>query len=60
MSFMHVFVRRKRCAFIAVNVGEGTVRSVEDKLLHDLLWDQESVRGACKWDIELESVLQNL
>jgi hypothetical protein len=61
MSFAHDLIRLKRCIFIAVNVGEGTVRSVGDKLaLHDLLWDQESVRGACKWDIESESVLQKL
>jgi hypothetical protein len=60
MSFVHVHIRLKRCTFIAVNVGEGTVRSVGDKSLHDLLWDQESVRGACKWDIESKNVLQKL
>jgi hypothetical protein len=57
MNFVHVLIRLKQCTFIAVNVGEGTVRSVGDKSLHGLLWDQESVRGACKWDIELENVL---
>jgi hypothetical protein len=37
MSFVHVLIRLKRLSFIAVNVGEGTVRSVEDKSIHDLL-----------------------
>jgi hypothetical protein len=60
MSFVHVLIRLKRCTFIAVNVEEGTVRFVRDKSLHDLLWDQEFVRGVCKWDIETESVLQKL
>jgi hypothetical protein len=60
MSFMHVLIRLKRCIFLAVNVEEGTVRSVGDKSLHDLSWDQESVRGACKWNIEAENVLQKL
>jgi hypothetical protein len=60
MSFVHVLIWLKRCTFIAVDVGEGTVRSVRDKSLHDLLWDQESIRDVCKWDIESENVLQKL
>jgi hypothetical protein len=48
MNLVHVHIELKRHTFFAVNVGEYTVRSLKDKSLLDLLWDQEFVRVACK------------